>query len=235
MHRIPREITTDALVRISGRRARTCEPMRRPQPLSMSVMSSRDVDVRKVVSQHFSEHLSVAEQLDGVLGDSLVTVASVISESLSKGGIIYWCGNGGSASDSQHLAAELVGRFRKDRRPLGSVALSSDTSVLTCVANDFGYEKIFSRQVESLGRTGDVLVAISTSGNSMNVVEAVKSAKNSGISTVGLLGGAGGVLRDLVAYPLLVPSTFTARIQESHILLGHILCDLVEINLGLPR
>ena len=199
----------------------------------MRTVTDRISSPRSVVTNHFLEHQSVVAKLDEQLGDLVVTVATVLSRALKDGGVIYWCGNGGSASDSQHLAAELVGRFRKDRRPLGSVALSSDTSVLTCVANDFGYEKIFSRQVESLGRRGDVLVAISTSGNSMNVVEAVKSARQADITTIGLLGGSGGMLRELVDYPMLVPSTFTARIQESHILLGHILCDLIEINLGL--
>ena len=199
----------------------------------MRTVTDRISSPRSVVANHFLEHQSVVAKLDEQLGDLVVTVATVLSQALRDGGVIYWCGNGGSASDSQHLAAELVGRFRKDRRPLGSVALSSDTSVLTCVANDFGYEKIFSRQVESLGRRGDVLVAISTSGNSMNVVEAVKSARQADITTIGLLGGSGGMLRELVDYPMLVPSTFTARIQESHILIGHILCDLIEINLGL--
>ena len=199
----------------------------------MRTVTDRISSPRSVVANHFLEHQSVVAKLDEQLGDLVVTVASVLSQALRDGGVIYWCGNGGSASDSQHLAAELVGRFRKDRRPLGSVALSSDTSVLTCVANDFGYEKIFSRQIESLGRRGDVLVAISTSGNSMNVVEAVKSARQAEIATIGLLGGSGGMLRELVDYPMLVPSTFTARIQESHILIGHILCDLIEINLGL--
>jgi len=199
----------------------------------MRTVTDRISSPRSVVANHFLEHQSVVAKLDEQLGDLVVTVASVLSQALRDGGVIYWCGNGGSASDSQHLAAELVGRFRKDRRPLGSVALSSDTSVLTCVANDFGYEKIFSRQIESLGRRGDVLVAISTSGNSMNVVEAVKSARQAEITTIGLLGGSGGMLRELVDYPMLVPSTFTARIQESHILIGHILCDLIEINLGL--
>ena len=199
----------------------------------MRTVTDRISSPRSVVANHFLEHQAVVAKLDEQLGDLVVTVATVLSQALRDGGVIYWCGNGGSASDSQHLAAELVGRFRKDRRPLGSVALSSDTSVLTCVANDFGYEKIFSRQIESLGRRGDVLVAISTSGNSMNVVEAVKSARQAEITTIGLLGGSGGMLRELVDYPMLVPSTFTARIQESHILIGHILCDLIEINLGL--
>jgi D-sedoheptulose 7-phosphate isomerase len=199
----------------------------------MRTVTDRLSSPRSVVANHFIEHQSVVAKLDEQLGDLVVTVATVLSQALRNGGVIYWCGNGGSASDSQHLAAELVGRFRKDRRPLGSVALSSDPSVLTCVANDFGYEKIFSRQIESLGHRGDILVAISTSGNSMNVVEAVKSARQAEITTVGLLGGNGGMLRDLVDYPMLVPSTFTARIQESHILIGHILCDLIEINLGL--
>jgi D-sedoheptulose 7-phosphate isomerase len=201
----------------------------------IGAMTESTPSPRKIVANHFSEHQLVVASLDEQLGDLVVTVANVLSEALKNGGVIYWCGNGGSASDSQHLAAELVGRFRKDRRPLGSVALSSDTSVLTCIANDFGYDKIFSRQIESLGHKGDVLVAISTSGNSMNVVEAVKSARQAGITTIGLLGGNGGMLSELVDHRIQIPSMFTARIQESHILIGHILCDLIEFNLGLAR
>lgn len=196
-------------------------------------MSQLPNDVRSAVSQHLQEHLAVVSKLDTQLGDQIVDVARLIAKALASGNTLYWCGNGGSASDSQHLAAEFIGRFKNNRRPLASVALTTDTSVITCVANDFGYDQIFVRQVEALCRKGDVLVAISTSGNSRNVVEAVKSATQLGVTTVGLLSATGGALRELVTYPLLVPSTSTARIQESHILIGHMLCDLVERELGI--
>lgn len=199
----------------------------------MSLVSQLPNDVRSAVSQHLQEHLAVVSKLDTQLGDQIVDVARLIAKALASGNTLYWCGNGGSASDSQHLAAEFIGRFRNNRRPLASVALTTDTSVITCVANDFGYDQIFVRQVEALCRKGDVLVAISTSGNSRNVVEAVKSATQLGVTTVGLLSATGGALRELVTYPLLVPSTSTARIQESHILIGHMLCDLVERELGI--
>lgn len=199
----------------------------------MSLVSQLPNDVRAAVSQHLQEHLAVVSKLDTQLGDQIVDVARLIAKALASGNILYWCGNGGSASDSQHLAAEFIGRFRNNRRPLASVALTTDTSVITCVANDFGYDQIFVRQVEALCRKGDVLVAISTSGNSRNVVEAVKSATQLGVTTVGLLSATGGALRELITYPLLVPSTSTARIQESHILIGHMLCDLVERELGI--
>ncbi|MFM7525220.1 MAG: SIS domain-containing protein [Actinomycetota bacterium] len=199
----------------------------------MSLVSQLPSDVRSAVSQHLQEHLAVVSKLDTQLGDQIVDVARLIAKALASGNTLYWCGNGGSASDSQHLAAEFIGRFRNNRRPLASVALTTDTSVITCVANDFGYDQIFVRQVEALCRKGDVLVAISTSGNSRNVVEAVKSATQLGVTTVGLLSATGGALRELITYPLLVPSTSTARIQESHILIGHMLCDLVERELGI--
>jgi len=199
----------------------------------MTLVSQLPNDVRSAVSQHLQEHLAVVSKLDNQLGDQIVDVARLIAKALASGNILYWCGNGGSASDSQHLAAEFIGRFKNNRRPLASVALTTDTSVITCVANDFGYDQIFVRQVEALCRKGDVLVAISTSGNSRNVVEAVKSATQLGVTTVGLLSATGGALRELVTYPLLVPSTSTARIQESHILIGHMLCDLVERELGI--
>jgi D-sedoheptulose 7-phosphate isomerase len=143
-----------------------------------------------------------------------------------------FCGNGGSAADAQHLAAELVGRLVRDRRPLPGLALSTDSSALTCIANDFGYDEVFSRQVQGLGRAGDVLIAISTSGNSTNVIRAVEVAKPIGITTVGLLGRAGGALAPMVDLPIIVPVEETARIQEAHIFLGHVLCALIEQSLG---
>ena len=163
----------------------------------------------------------------------IASFSRTIASALANGSTVFWCGNGGSAADSQHLAAELVGRFKKDRRPLRSVALTTDTSVLTCVANDYSYEDIFARQVEALSRPGDVLVGISTSGQSENILRAVKMARSLGLQTIGLLGKDGGVAKDLVDQAIVIPSESTARIQESHILIGHILCDLIEQELGL--
>ena len=151
-----------------------------------------------------------------------------MSECLSNDGKILWMGNGGSAADSQHLAAELVGRFSRKRAGLASIALSTDTSILTAVGNDYGFEKIFSRQIDALCRPGDVVVGISTSGNSINVLEAIQLAKTREALTIGFSGRDGGALKDAADYCLIVPSNDTARIQEAHILMGHLLCDWVE-------
>jgi D-sedoheptulose 7-phosphate isomerase len=143
------------------------------------------------------------------------------------------CGNGGSAADAQHIAAELVGRFVADRRALPAIALTTDTSALTAIANDYGYDAVFSRQLEGLAQPGDVLIAISTSGNSANVLAAANTGKAMGVQVLGLLGGSGGKLLNACDDSLVVPSKTTARIQECHILIGHMLCDLVETALEL--
>ena len=143
------------------------------------------------------------------------------------------CGNGGSAADSQHLAAEFTGRFIKDRPPIAAIALSTDTSALTCIANDYSFEAIFARQVQAIGKPGDCLIAISTSGNSGNVLAAVAAAKAIGITCIGLLGRDGGKLKSVCDISIVVPSQVTARIQEAHILIGHSLCGAVEQQLGL--
>ena len=144
-----------------------------------------------------------------------------------------FCGNGGSAADSQHLAAELTGRFIHDRRPLAAIALSTDSSALTCIGNDYSFDEVFARQVAGLGRAGDLLIGISTSGNSRNVIRAVEEAKKLGMQTIGLLGRDGGQLRTLCDHSIVVPSAVTARIQECHILIGHTLCGLIEQAMGL--
>jgi D-sedoheptulose 7-phosphate isomerase len=146
--------------------------------------------------------------------------------------LFFWCGNGGSAADSQHLAAELVGRFKKDREPLSSIALTTDTSVITCVSNDYSYDSIFSRQIEALCRPGDILIGITTSGNSANIRKAFESAKKNDVKTISFLGKDGGSCKNLTDYSILIPSNDTARIQEMHILVGHILCELVEKEMG---
>lgn len=184
------------------------------------------------IYRNLVEHIQVIELVRDALSEPINKVGLLLVQSIVNGGTLFWCGNGGSASDSQHLAAELVGRFRKNRRPLRSIALTTDTSILTCIANDFGYDDIFSRQVEALGRPGDVLIGISTSGNSENVLRAFKSAKEVGMTTVALLGKGGGPAKDMVDHALTIPSDTTARIQESHILIGHIFCEIIEQELG---
>lgn len=178
------------------------------------------------------EHLDLFNSLSG-LADDVGRAAVLISGALSKGNKVMFCGNGGSAADSQHLAAEFVGRFVKDRRPLAALALSTDSSALTCIGNDYGFDDVFSRQVAGLGKPGDCLVAISTSGNSRNVIKAVESARASGISVIGFLGRDGGALRSLCDLPIVVGSPTTARIQEAHIFIGHTLCGMVEKALSL--
>ena len=158
----------------------------------------------------------------------IARAAELVTASLRNGGKVMFCGNGGSAADSQHLAAELVGRYTRNGRALAAIALTTDSSALTAIANDFAYEQVFSRQVEALGKAGDVLVGISTSGNSANVRQAVEQAKRMGIHTIGLLGGDGGAIGRVVDVALIVPSRETPRIQESHIAIGHIICELVE-------
>ncbi len=137
-------------------------------------------------------------------------------------------GNGGSAADAQHIAAEMVGRYGFDRPSLPSLALTTDTSVLTAIGNDYGYEQVFSRQLESMGQEGDLFIGISTSGNSQNIINAFKSAKEKNIKSVALVGKDGGEMAKLADYAIIVPSDITPRIQESHILIGHILCDIIE-------
>ena len=167
-----------------------------------------------------------------VLDDAVTGAGRKLAELLAGGGKLMFCGNGGSASDSQHLAAELTGRFIKDRRPLAGLALTTDTSALTSVGNDYSFDDVFSRQVTALGRAGDGLVAISTSGNSRNVLRAVAAAREAGVFTLGLLGRDGGQLLQACDAAIVVPSQVTARIQEAHILIGHTLCGVIELELG---
>ncbi|HUA24714.1 MAG TPA: D-sedoheptulose 7-phosphate isomerase [Steroidobacteraceae bacterium] len=178
------------------------------------------------------EHMEVFRRLSP-LASVIQQTGRVLAATLSAGGKLLLCGNGGSAADSQHIAAELSGRFLKDRRPLAAVALSTDTSALTCIANDYGFDEVFSRQVVALGRKGDCLLAISTSGNSRNVLRAAEVARAAGIQVIGLLGRDGGALRALCDTAIVVPSATTARIQEAHIFIGHTLCAMVEEAMGL--
>ncbi|HWL05023.1 MAG TPA: D-sedoheptulose 7-phosphate isomerase [Xanthobacteraceae bacterium] len=180
---------------------------------------------------NLSEHRELFARLD-VLDDAVGSAVAAISSGISGGGKVMFCGNGGSAADSQHLAAEFTGRFLKDRRPLPALSLTTDTSALTCISNDYDFRSVFSRQVVALGRSGDCLVGISTSGNSPNVIAAFEAARELSITTIGLLGRDGGKLRQLSDIALIVDSNVTARIQEAHILIGHALCGAVEKELG---
>ena len=160
---------------------------------------------------------------------ALLEVAKVASSTIKANKKIMLCGNGGSAADSQHIAAEFIGRFEKERKSMAAIALTTDTSALTAIGNDYGYEEVFSRQVEGLGQSGDLLIGISTSGNSKNVVKALKVAKKKGIRTVALVGDKpNGVIQMIADYVLVAPSANTARIQECHILMMHTICQLVE-------
>ena len=188
--------------------------------------------MEKIIQQHIEEHLSVAKQLVS-LEPSIKKIAATLIDDLSNHKTIFWCGNGGSASDSQHLAGELIGRFVGNRVPLRSISLTAGGAEGSCIANDFGFDQIFSRQVEGLGAEGDVLIGITTSGNSQNILNAFKVANDKGMKTIGLLGKGGGHAASLVQQSIIVPSNTTARIQEMHILIGHILCDLIEEGLNL--
>jgi D-sedoheptulose 7-phosphate isomerase len=159
----------------------------------------------------------------------LLEVAKVASSTIKANKKIMLCGNGGSAADSQHIAAEFIGRFEKERKSIAAIALTTDTSALTAIGNDYGYEEVFSRQVEGLGLSGDLLIGISTSGNSKNVVKALEVAKKKGVRTVALVGDKpNGVIQTIADYVLVAPSANTARIQECHILMMHTICQLVE-------
>ena len=159
----------------------------------------------------------------------LLEVAKVASSTIKTNKKIMLCGNGGSAADSQHIAAEFIGRFEKERKSIAAIALTTDTSALTAIGNDYGYEEVFSRQVEGLGQSGDLLVGISTSGNSKNVIKALEVAKKKGVSTVALVGDRpNGVMQTIADHVLVAPSANTARIQECHILMMHTICQLVE-------
>ena len=174
-----------------------------------------------------NEHIKTAEKMKELL--PLVEKAGKICvESLKKGGKILLCGNGGSAADSQHIAAELSGRFKKERNALAGLALTTDTSALTAIGNDYGFEYVFSRQVEALGKKEDVLIGISTSGNSQNVINAIKSARKIGMKIITLSGKSGGKIKDLGDVNIVVPSDDTPRIQEMHIMIGHMICALID-------
>ncbi|MDD5177930.1 MAG: D-sedoheptulose 7-phosphate isomerase [Candidatus Nanoarchaeia archaeon] len=183
--------------------------------------------IRKQLMESSELKLKVSE----VLTERIEETARTIINSLRKGNKVLFCGNGGSAADCQHLAGEFVNRFRINRKPLPGLALTTDSSVLTCIGNDFSFDDIFSKQIEAFGAKGDVLIGISTSGNSKNVINAINAAKEKDIFIVGFTGDSGGKMKELVDILINVPSADTPRIQEAHITIGHIICDLVEQEL----
>ena len=188
---------------------------------------SGQVSFGQLCSRTIADHLTMIAQL-GSQQLTLERIAVSMARAMVRGNKILWCGNGGSAADSQHLASEFVGRFRRERRGMASIALTTDTSILTAIANDYGYDEVFRRQVEALCVAGDVVVGISTSGNSRSVVLALAEARMLGAHTVGFSGGDGGALAEVADELLLLAHHQPARIQEGHILCGHLLCDWVE-------
>jgi len=187
--------------------------------------------MKEQIAKIIKESISVKEKILKSQTDTIAKIAEVALECLKNGNKIILFGNGGSAADSQHLAAELVGRFKIDRKSLPAIALTTNTSTLTAIGNDYGYEEVFSKQIEGLAQKGDLAVGISTSGKAKNVIAAINKAKELGIKTVGLTGCDGAGLAKRADISLIVPSDVTARIQESHITIGHIICELGEEHL----
>ena len=183
------------------------------------------------IRQQLYESARIKRLIADTLSNTIARAAAMIANCIQSGGKVIFFGNGGSAADAQHLAGELVGRFKLERVAFPAMSLTTETSVITAVGNDYGYDMIFARQVEAHARTGDVVVGISTSGNSTNVVAGLEKAKQMGAKTIGLVGGNGGKTAEMVDIVLVVPSSDTPRVQEGHITMGHIICDIVESSL----
>ena len=186
-----------------------------------------------LIKKNFNQHLDVQKKTLKILEKKIYLASELISNCLKNNGLVMWCGNGGSASDSMHLSTELLGRFKNNRKSLRSMSLAADSSSITCISNDFGYENLFSRQLEGLANKNDVLISLTTSGNSKNVINAIKKAKKLSLKTILMSGNSGGKCVGLTDLELIVPSTSTARIQEMHMLIGHTLCELIEEHLNL--
>jgi D-sedoheptulose 7-phosphate isomerase len=187
--------------------------------------------MQTIVLTAFADSANVKQQFARDHADRIVQVAALIVDAFRNGNKVLLFGNGGSSTDAAHIAAEFVGRYQRERMPLPAIALATDIAAITCIANDYGYEELFARQVRAHGRKGDIAIGISTSGNSPNVLKGVEAARDCGLTTIAWTGANGGKLAGLVDYPFIVPSTVTSRIQESHITLGHVLCELVEDHL----
>jgi D-sedoheptulose 7-phosphate isomerase len=190
-------------------------------------------DVQGLLQHELQEHRAAFEATAGMVSEPFVQSLRLLEQVVRAGGKVLLFGNGGSAADAQHIAAELVIRYKADRAPIAAIALSTDTSALTACGNDLGFDAIFERQIDALGRPHDVALGISTSGNSPNVLRALRQAKALGLHTLGLSGGTGGQMPALCDALIVVPSAVTARIQEMHITIGHMLCKALEQRLGL--
>ena len=188
-------------------------------------------DFGSLVEKRIRESIQVKQALLDREKQTIVSVGQLLVDAYRKQATVFLFGNGGSAGDAQHIAAELVGRFTMERRALPAVALTTNTSTLTALGNDYSYDIVFSRQLEAFGRPGDIAIGISTSGNSGNVLAGLETAKRLGMVTVGMTGETGGRIRDITEHCICVPSRDTARIQESHITVGHILCEMIEAEL----
>lgn len=184
------------------------------------------------VKKEFQLHLETINKVIGTMEDDLVEASQIVVDALKNGNKVLLCGNGGSAADAQHIAAELTGRYKTERRGLPGIALTTDTSALTAIGNDYGYDRVFDRQVEALASSGDVIIGISTSGNSKNVLSALNLGKELGCKTIGLSGRDGGAMNESCDINLVVPSDDTPRIQEMHILFGHTICQIIDDNLS---
>jgi len=184
----------------------------------------------ETINNEFNEHILTAQTSLSLLKDKINEACEIITNCIKNGNKVLLFGNGGSAGDAQHIAAEFTGRFVKERRSLPAIALTTDTSALTAIGNDYGFDRIFERQVEGLAAKADVLVGISTSGNSANVIKALSLGQQIGCMTIGLSGNTGGQMNEHCNVNIVVPSTVTARIQEMHILIGHIICTAVDLN-----
>ena len=189
----------------------------------------RQIRVKEAIEENIELMNSILH--DTIFMSQISQLADIMVKSLRRGGTIFFCGNGGSAADAQHLAAELSGRFYFDRAPLPAEALHCNTSYLTAIANDYGFEHVYERLIKGNGKKGDVLVGLSTSGNSLNITKAFETAKNLDITTIAFTGENGGKLKEVADYILQIPSTDTPRIQEAHILIGHIICELIETEM----
>ena len=183
------------------------------------------------ITMQLAAHRDVIARVEQELTPRIAEMVELMVDTFQRGGKVLVMGNGGSAADAQHFVAEIVGRFKMERRGLPALALSTDTSILTAIGNDYGFDKVFSRQVEALAATGDLVVGISTSGNSPNVLLALQLARETGCRTIGLLGKDGGSIKDVCDLALIVPTTDTPRVQEAHITIIHIVCDLLEKTL----
>ncbi len=181
-----------------------------------------------ILHNEFDKHIQIAQHTMMAIQDPIIQAAKIIIKSLDNHGKLLICGNGGSAADAQHIAAELTGRYKKDRQAIAAIALSTDTSALTAIANDYGYEYVFSRQIQALAHKGDVLLGISTSGSSPNIISALKEAQKHQCVLIGLSGKGGGAMKEICDINIIIPSDDTPRIQEMHILIGHILCQIIE-------